>query len=102
MIVFKIDHIRTAPPDSPFNGLCIATATVISAKEFATDLIGTQIEVVDHSDQAYGTFAPGSIGAACLSIWSSRAIGAHEGEPTPGHWATVEYNPAEYKYQRSD
>ena len=89
-IMYSIDSTTTHGSASPYNGLVVATVTVIVAPCDRSELIDTQVEVVDHSGCLFDEPANdlvGRIGWAFEGIAKSRASGAAPGELTPCHWA---------------
>jgi len=92
MIQYIIDSVRTATSqgdDAPYTGLKIATVTIKVTSCGIESLIGTQVDVVDHSqcifdlepEQLEGIWGWGSKGIA-----ESRDPEAEEDELTPCHW----------------
>jgi hypothetical protein len=91
-IQYVIDSLRTASSgaDLPYFGLKIATVTVQVAPCEQPELIGTQVDVVDHSGCVFdldGADLEGVWGWASQGIALSRDAGAEEGALTPCHWA---------------
>lgn len=94
-IGFTIDSIRTAGDtgdDAPYNGLEIATVTVVTAPCDRSSLIGTTVDVVDHSGCIFDVAVSEleiNFGWAEEQIAESRASSASPGDLTPCHWAAI-------------
>ena len=92
-IEYTIDSVRVATSggaDAPYTGLNIATVTVVAAPCNLSSLIGTQVDVVDHS-QCIFDLDPEDL--ENVHGWASEKIAlsldpeAEEGELTPCHWS---------------
>jgi hypothetical protein len=92
-IEYTIDSIRVATSagaDAPYTGLTIATVTVVAAPCNQTALIGTEIDVVDHSQCIFDLDEEDLIG---VHGWASEKVAlsldpeAEIGELTPCHWS---------------
>jgi hypothetical protein len=82
--------LATAGVSSPYAGLVIGTITVVTAPCDRPDLIGTSVEVVDHSGCIFDLAIEDLSGVwvwAAERIAESLANDAEEGELTPCHWA---------------
>jgi hypothetical protein len=82
--------IETAGTSSPYNGLVIATITVVVAPCDRPELIGTDVEVVDHSECVFDLTEEQLSGVwvwASEKIAESLAVGADLGTLTPCHWS---------------
>jgi hypothetical protein len=89
-IEYTIDSLETAGTDSPYNGLIVATATVILAPCDRASLIGEEVEVVDHSGCIFDLPEEDLIGVhgwATEGVALSLASGAGEDDITPCHWS---------------
>jgi len=90
IIEYKIVSLST-PSSGPYNGLRVASATVKGAGCSRASLIGTVVDVVDHSGgifDAGGTMA-GYTGWAYEAQYISRAAGAECDDLSPCHWAAI-------------
>lgn len=88
MIIYRIESISTAPIDGPYDGLKIATGTVLSPSVDHACLLGKQVQIVDHS----GVLDQTDIGSTGLAFWGvtqSLAPGAKPKELTPDHWLAM-------------
>lgn len=92
-IEYKIVSTRVATDtgaESIYEGLTIATVTVILATPDKTDLIGTQVEVVDHSECVFDLSS-----AELVDVWGWASWRVAEsldpddspGTLTPAHWS---------------
>lgn len=91
-IMGEITAMRTASgsgADAPYTGLKIATVTVTTAPCGLGNLVGTSVDIVDHSLCVLDLDNIDLIG---LNMWGSQGVaeslasGAAEGELTPCHW----------------
>ena len=85
MIIYEIESLSSAPINGPYDGLKIATGTVISPSVDHASLLGKQVQVVDHS----GMLDQTDIGTTSQAFWAvaqSLAPGAKPNELTPSHW----------------
>lgn len=95
-IEYTIDSIRTAGStgdDAPYSGLVIATVTVKGASSDSTELIGTSVDVVDHSGGIFDLVAADLLGLwgwASEKAFQSLAPGAAAGDLTPLHWSATD------------
>lgn len=88
MISFVIVSIaRVDDPTSPFSGLFVATAKVQSVTPNRTDLLGQQVEVVDHCGCSLSNARIGEKGSAFWEVAKSSAVGVKPDELTPPHWS---------------
>jgi len=91
-IEFTIDSLRIAAtgPDLPYTGLTIATVTVKGAPCERSNLIGTSVDVVDHSGCVFD-YAIEDLqdvwGWATEKVFESRDPEADPGALTPCHWS---------------
>lgn len=90
-ILFQILSVVTAGSTSPYNGLNVATVVILDVScEMNTDLIGTEVDVVDRSgcifDLPFATLV-NIKGWATQKIALSLKVGDPEGTLTPCHWA---------------
>lgn len=89
-IEFTITSVTTAGSGSPYNGLKVATVDIEGASCNLSSLIGTSVDVVDHSgcilneDDAE---LVGRWGWADKKVFLSLASGAGPGELTPCHYS---------------
>ena len=87
-IEYEIDSVSTAS-SGPYTGLKVASVTVKGAPCSRSSLIGTSVDVVDHSgcifDLTSGELA-GVWGWASERVFPSLASGAPAGALTPCHW----------------
>ena len=87
-IEYEIDSVSTAS-SGPYTGLKVASVTVKGAPCSRSSLIGTSVDVVDHSgcifDLTSGELA-GVWGWASERVFPSLASGASPGDLTPCHW----------------
>jgi len=88
-IEFEIDSVTTDDDEeSPYYNLQIATVTIRSASCELSDLIGTQVDVVDHSECLFdGANSVGLWGWATQRVAKSTASGADPSAKSPCHWA---------------
>jgi len=88
-IEFEIDSVTTDDDEeSPYYNLQIATVTIRSASCELSDLIGTQVDVVDHSECLFdGANSVGLWGWATQRVAKSTASGADPSDKSPCHWA---------------
>ena len=88
-IEYEIDSVSTAS-SGPYTGLKVASVTVKGAPCSRSSLIGTSVDVVDHSgcifDLTSGELA-GVWGWASERVFPSLASGAPAGTLTPCHWS---------------
>jgi hypothetical protein len=89
-IEYEISSTSVAGSSSPYNGLTVASVTVKGAPCSRSSLIGTTVDVVDHSgcifDLTSGELA-GVWGWASERVFPSLASGAPSGTMTPCHWS---------------
>ncbi len=87
-IEFTIDSVTTAST-GPYTGLKVATVTVEGASSGLSDLIGDQVEVVDHSGCVFDLAEADLVdvyGWATEKIFKSLAEDAGPNDLTPLHW----------------
>jgi hypothetical protein len=91
-VEFSIDSIRTAVSgglDAPYTGLVIATVTITRAPCDRPELLGTSVDVVDHSRCVFELPEADLIdvqGWASEGVTPSLDPGADPGTLTPCHW----------------
>ena len=87
----EYEIISTSTPSSgPYTGLKVASVTVMGAPCSRSSLIGTTVDVVDHSGCIFDLTSEelaGAWGWASERVFESLASGASPGELTPCHWS---------------
>jgi len=89
-IEYEIISTSTAGSSSPYNGLKVASVTIKGAPCSRSSLIGTTVDVVDHSGCIFDLTSEqlaGVWGWASERVFSSLASGASSGTLTPCHWS---------------
>ena len=90
IIEYEIISLST-PTSGAYNGLKVASATIKGAGCSRSAMIGTVVDVVDHSGSIFdagGTMA-GYTGWAYEAQYVSKATGAACDDLTPCHWAAI-------------
>lgn len=89
-ILYTIDEVETAAGDSPYNGLKVATVTIIIAPCDRTELIDTQVDVVDWLECLFNENNEDLVGRKGTAF---EGIGESRRDPsygpaglTPCHW----------------
>jgi hypothetical protein len=88
-IEYEIGSVSTAS-SGPYTGLKVASVTVMGAPCSRSSLIGTTVDVVDHSGCIFDLPSEdlaGAWGWASERVFESLASGADPGELTPCHWS---------------
>ena len=89
-IEFLINSVSVAPTDSPYNGLSVATVTIVTAPCDRPTLIATTVDVVDHSGCVFDLEEADLIGLwgwATERVAYSLKVGEESDTVTPCHWA---------------
>ena len=89
-IEYEIVSTLTAGSSSPYNGLKVASVTIKGAPCSRSSLIGTTVDVVDHSGCIFDLTSEqlaGVWGWASERVFPSLASGASLGTLTPCHWS---------------
>ena len=89
-IEYEIISTSTAGSSSPYNGLKVASVTIKGAPCSRSSLIGTTVDVVDHSGCIFDLTSEqlaGVWGWASERVFPSLASGASSGTLTPCHWS---------------
>jgi hypothetical protein len=89
-IEYEIVSTSTAGSSSPYNGLKVASVTIKGAPCSRSSLIGTTVDVVDHSGCIFDLTSEqlaGVWGWASERVFPSLASGASSGTLTPCHWS---------------
>ena len=88
-ILFKITSATTEGPSSPYNGLTVATATVLAATCGRADLIDATVQVVDQSGCLFNeplADLVNRVGWAFEGIAKDKSTGAAPDDLAPCHW----------------
>lgn len=86
-IQYTIDSLATAS-SGPYIGLVVATVTVTVASPGYETLIGTSVEVVDHSGCIFDKTEEELAGAWGWGVWATADSLDNPGTLAPFHWAT--------------
>ena len=88
-IEYTILSVTTAGANSPYNGLNVASVTIVVAPCSKPGLIGTSADVVDHSGCLFNEDFTGLVGRYGWAHWGIAAdlsSTASPGDKSPCHW----------------
>lgn len=92
IIGYEIVSISTAGTSSPYNGLVIASVTIVTAPCDRGDIVGDTVDVVDHSgcifDQSQADLVD-VFGWAEEAIAKDLSVGAGANDLSPCHWSAI-------------